>query len=192
MLTSTYFYNKLLLLVCQILYSISKYNLFQKQDPSYAQGYGGQEEKMKMNTKLLTLLAVLTATNHMYSGDTQNPATMSGSSDTTQKFHNLRPHVPGQDGSGTQTMPGKDGSGTQDRFGKDGHGQHHLFGPGGQRQMLQDLLTLLQQGTPDVQGAIAKINDALSQPEPTVEPTSGSGTSDAAPTDTSTGTTVQS
>jgi hypothetical protein len=193
-------------------------------------------EKMKTSTKNFTLLAMLAAVNNLHAA---SPATLSGS-DTTSlvQFHHLKPHIPGQDGTGTQKMPGHDESGTQkmpDQSGNntdkapDQTGDDHNKNPDHKDTMLQDIVTALQQTTPDVPGTISKLQDAVSaitdtnstqytqlqdiitalkQTTPDIdgaiskintilnaskapeEATSGSGTSTAAPTDTTDRTTV--
>lgn len=147
---------------------------------------------MKKNIKFFTILATLLVATATVTSETASDV----SAGTKNTWVPLRPH----------TKPGQDGSGTQKRFGQDGHGQQHLFGPGGQRQFLQDILTALQQSTPDVTGAISKIQDALNNltsfeqnhtgtentDASSQETQASSGNSDAASTDTHTGTSVQS
>ncbi|NBV40843.1 hypothetical protein EBR77_03280 [bacterium] len=53
-----------------------------------------------------------------------------------------------------------------------------------QYTQLQDIITALKQTTPDIDGAISKIQTILDANNTPEEPTSGSGTSTAAPTDT--------
>jgi cysteinyl-tRNA synthetase len=193
-------------------------------------------EKMKTSTKNFTLLAVLAAVNNLHAA---SAATLSGS-DTTppMQFHLLKSQKHVQDETGTQKVHVQDGNGTEkmpDQSANntdktpDQRGDDHNKNPDHKDTMLQDIVTALQQTTPDVPGTISKLQDAVSaitdtnstqytqlqdiitalkQTTPDVpgtiskintilnaskapeEATSGSGTSTAAPTDTTDRTTV--